>query len=783
MQVEARLFGIYWSEEELVEQATKAKHPFSLEAAIPPQLLDTVRFCVEQSDCEVARVRAEFMSRWTGRAMELESDQRKLKAGMQASVANAVKGKRILLFEEMLKSTGFPDMVVVAELQHGAELTGDVPVTNMLPGKFEPALISEKEFCANAARIRAVAESDVRSSACDNIDAVVWQKTIEEVDKGWLMGPLSSKDVPVNKPLPRRFGLQQKKDKVRLIDDCSESGVNSCVTVSESPVLHTVDIDCAVLMFWFSTCQVAGINSLVSVRTFDLASAYRQVGLNEKGQEFAYLKVYDPAKQGAGFFRSLVLPFGAVRSVHSFLRLARALWWIGVVGCRLVWISFYDDFISFSKPILSGSTEKTISLLFKLLGWNFAEEGDTAEPFSDQCSALGVLFDLTLAAEGKALIRNTAARQTELCENLSKVIAEGKLQSKQAQRLRGRMQKRRFLGEQAADACESCPTLLKAEDLRGVLVLNGEVAPGAPASSGNGQTTSAMIEPADPGLHCTSKGAELELKDFWAKANTVASSYPKGLRQQIRLLGLSLVGALTQGENACNNHWACDKREPMNPLERACGNDWPVDGFTMVGLVRLKNVADILWQVISNKIPGDFAELGVWRGGTCIFAKSILNAMGEDDRAVHVFDAFDKIPQYNAKTKLLSVSEETVRANFEMYQALDSKVIFHKGLFKDTLPQFHVKNPAAKLAVLRVDGNFYDSYQDALYYMYGFVPVGGYVIFDDVMSTPRAMQAWNDFKQDHGLMEELTRIDRHSGYFQKTRDVVVDFTKMRPPSV
>ena len=64
-----------------------------------------------------------------------------------------------------------------------------------------------------------------------------------------------------------------------------------------------------------------------------------------------------------------------------------------------------------------------------------------------------------------------------------------------------------------------------------------------------------------------------------------------------------------------------------------------------------------------------------------------------------------------------------------------------------------------KLAVLRVDGNFHDSYQDALYYLYGFVPVGGFVIFDDVFSHKGAMQAWNEFNKDHGLPEELTRID------------------------
>ena len=47
-------------------------------------------------------------------------------------------------------------------------------------------------------------------------------------------------------PLYRRFGLKQKH-KVRLIDDFSQSSVNQSVTVSETPVLHTIDVACALM--------------------------------------------------------------------------------------------------------------------------------------------------------------------------------------------------------------------------------------------------------------------------------------------------------------------------------------------------------------------------------------------------------------------------------------------------------------------------------------------------------------------------------------------------------
>jgi len=41
-------------------------------------------------------------------------------------------------------------------------------------------------------------------------------------------------------------------------------------------------------------------------------------------------------------------------------------------------------------------------------------------------------------------------------------------------------------------------------------------------------------------------------------------------------------------------------------------------------------------------------------------------------------------------------------------------------------------------------------YQEAMYYFYERVPVGGYVIFDDVRSHPEVMAFWKDFKRNQG---------------------------------
>src|SRR2546423_13829179 len=61
---------------------------------------------------------------------------------------------------------------------------------------------------------------------------------------------------------------------------------------------------------------------------------------------------------------------------------------------------------------------------------------------------------------------------------------------------------------------------------------------------------------------------------------------------------------------------------------------------TMVGRKRLDNIQYCIEAVLDEGIPGDFLEAGVWRGGSCIFMRSILAAYGVTDRTVWAADSF-----------------------------------------------------------------------------------------------------------------------------------------------
>ena len=85
-----------------------------------------------------------------------------------------------------------------------------------------------------------------RSSGDDEVDKIVYEKTLEEVSSGWAVGPIPLSDLPQQCVLRRRFGLRQP-NKIRLIDDLSGSLINATVQTVESPKPHTTDVVASVV--------------------------------------------------------------------------------------------------------------------------------------------------------------------------------------------------------------------------------------------------------------------------------------------------------------------------------------------------------------------------------------------------------------------------------------------------------------------------------------------------------------------------------------------------------
>ena len=204
------------------------------------------------------------------------------------------------------------------------------------------------------------------------------------------------------------------------------------------------------------------------------------------------------------------------------------------------------------------------------------------------------------------------------------------------------------------------------------------------------------------------------------------------------------------------------------------GVDWPTVAHSMIGNRRMLNLWQLCEDVIAKGVPGDFIETGAWRGGACIFMRAILKTYGVDDRIVWVADSFEGLPPPSEEkyppdrgslfhtAPLLAVPLEEVQKNFRNYGLLDDQVRFLKGWFKDTLPVA----PIERLAVLRLDGDMYESTMDALRALYEKLSPGGYIVIDD-FSIPPCKRAVEDFRRSNGIDEPMQPIDTGSVYWQK----------------
>jgi O-methyltransferase len=234
------------------------------------------------------------------------------------------------------------------------------------------------------------------------------------------------------------------------------------------------------------------------------------------------------------------------------------------------------------------------------------------------------------------------------------------------------------------------------------------------------------------------------------------------VQRYLNLLEAALTGMLIED---APDDWRPPGLE-FNPHVRLLGGDWPSLACSMIGGVRMRNLRHACETVMLDGIPGDFIETGVWRGGSCIMMKGILEAYGDDTRRVFVADIFDgnfpvdpaSMPESYDK---LIVPRAQVERNFRHYGLLDERVVFLEGWFKDTLPEA----PVDQLAVLRLDGDMYESTMQALDALYHKVSYGGFVIVDDYI-IEQCASAVHDFRERHSIGSPILPIDGTGTYWR-----------------
>ena len=207
---------------------------------------------------------------------------------------------------------------------------------------------------------------------------------------------------------------------------------------------------------------------------------------------------------------------------------------------------------------------------------------------------------------------------------------------------------------------------------------------------------------------------------------------------------------------------------PFDLRKRGFGLDWPSAAETMIGMERLTDLQKCVETVLTEDVPGDLVECGVWRGGACILMRAVLAVYGDKKRQVWVADSFEGVPppdsenyaadkdlRLDLQAAILAVPESIVRGNFDRYGLLDDRVSFLAGWFKDTLPDA----PIDSISVLRLDGDLYESTIEALGALYPRLSVGGFCIVDDYHAIRACRQAVEDYRKQHSISTPIQEID------------------------
>jgi O-methyltransferase len=154
-----------------------------------------------------------------------------------------------------------------------------------------------------------------------------------------------------------------------------------------------------------------------------------------------------------------------------------------------------------------------------------------------------------------------------------------------------------------------------------------------------------------------------------------------------------------------------------------------------------------------SHIRGDYVECGVWRGGMSAAISEINSGQW---RHFHLFDSFEGLPdakEIDGKAALAwqqnthspdfydNCKADESFAKEAMRIAGNQDYSIYKGWFDKTM----INYPKKSIAILRLDGDWYDSIKVCLDYLFPFVIQGGVVILDDYYTWDGCSRAVHDY--------------------------------------
>jgi O-methyltransferase len=202
-----------------------------------------------------------------------------------------------------------------------------------------------------------------------------------------------------------------------------------------------------------------------------------------------------------------------------------------------------------------------------------------------------------------------------------------------------------------------------------------------------------------------------------------------------------------------------------------------VKDFTMTSPERIVSLIRAIEYLNINNIEGDIVECGVWKGGSigaCLLTLIKLNKL---DSKIWLYDtfegmneptnfdldidgnlAFERMQNEDIESSWLwaKAELEVVKENVNMYEYPKENITYVKGVVEETLLTNQIPN---KIALLRLDTDWYESTKIELEILYSRLVPGGVLIIDDYGHWGGCRKAVDEFFGKMDFIPFFNRID------------------------
>lgn len=177
---------------------------------------------------------------------------------------------------------------------------------------------------------------------------------------------------------------------------------------------------------------------------------------------------------------------------------------------------------------------------------------------------------------------------------------------------------------------------------------------------------------------------------------------------------------------------------------------------TLVDRPRLEVLSQLAELV--RAVPGDVAEVGVYKGGTALWLASCM----ESTKRLLLFDTFRGMPPVDSERDkhkegdFSDTSEEHVISLLSQPPvAPNLRIYIHKGLFPLDTGREAGSGP---FSLVHLDVDIYTSVRDCLAFFHPRMSPGGYIVLDDYLepNCPGAKAAADEFSKRTGKTVEPT---------------------------